>query len=136
MTLPGGVRRESTDGVSRIYETAASAGHAWLRRTGTGSCYAARRKFLPATFEGSDHIGTARWYLPCCHVIANSVSEKVEGDGAMLQQFPRARAWGASIAFALLVIAGGCARVTPHLELPHLQTRQPAFAATLGGYSA
>ena len=53
----------------------------------------------------------------------------------MLQKFPRARAWFASIALALLVIAVGCSRVTPHLELPHLETRQPAFAATLGGYS-
>ena len=53
----------------------------------------------------------------------------------MLQKFPRARAWFASITLALLVIAVGCSRVTPHLELPHLETRQPAFAATLGGYS-
>jgi len=36
---------------------------------------------------------------------------------------------------ALLVILVGCSRVPPHLELPHLETRQPAFAATLGGYS-
>jgi cardiolipin synthase A/B len=53
----------------------------------------------------------------------------------MLQKFPRARGWFASITLALLVIAVGCSRVTPHLELPHLETRQPAFAATLGGYS-
>jgi cardiolipin synthase A/B len=53
----------------------------------------------------------------------------------MLQKFPRARTWFASIALTLLVIAVGCSRVTPHLELPHLETRQPAFAATLGGYS-
>jgi cardiolipin synthase A/B len=53
----------------------------------------------------------------------------------MLQKFPRARTWLASIALTLLVIAVGCSRVTPHLELPHLETRQPAFAATLGGYS-
>jgi len=36
---------------------------------------------------------------------------------------------------ALLVIIVGCSRVPPHLELPHLETKQPAFAATLGGYS-
>jgi cardiolipin synthase len=53
----------------------------------------------------------------------------------MLQQFLRARTWCASIALTLLVVAVGCSRVPPHLELPHLQTRQPAFAATLGGYS-
>ena len=53
----------------------------------------------------------------------------------MLQDFPRARTWRASIGLAVLVIAAGCARVRPHLELPQLETRQPAFAATLGGYS-
>jgi cardiolipin synthase A/B len=53
----------------------------------------------------------------------------------MLQKFLRARTWRASIAVALLVAAVGCSRVTPHLELPHLETKQPAFAATLGGYS-
>jgi len=35
---------------------------------------------------------------------------------------------------ALLLITA-CSRVPPHLELPRLETRQPAFAATLGGYS-
>jgi cardiolipin synthase A/B len=53
----------------------------------------------------------------------------------MLQRIPRARAWRASITLTLLVAAVGCSRVTPHLELPHLETKQPAFAATLGGYS-
>src|SRR5262245_18267815 len=38
------------------------------------------------------------------------------------------------LAFLLVVIAS-CSRVPPHLELPHLETKQPAFAATLGGYS-
>jgi cardiolipin synthase A/B len=85
--------------------------------------------------RGARHIDAARWYLPCSRFIAKNVSEKLEGDGAMLQKFPRARGWFASITLALLVIAVGCSRVTPHLELPHLETRQPAFAATLGGYS-
>jgi cardiolipin synthase A/B len=35
----------------------------------------------------------------------------------------------------LLVVVASCSRVPPHLELPHLETQQPAFAATLGGYS-
>ena len=35
----------------------------------------------------------------------------------------------------LLVVIASCSRVPPHLELPHLETKQPAFAATLGGYS-
>jgi cardiolipin synthase A/B len=35
----------------------------------------------------------------------------------------------------MLVIIASCSRVPPHLELPHLETKQPAFAATLGGYS-
>jgi cardiolipin synthase len=32
-------------------------------------------------------------------------------------------------------MATGCSRVPPHLELPTLDVKQPAFAATLGGYS-
>jgi cardiolipin synthase len=36
---------------------------------------------------------------------------------------------------ALLVLIAGCSRVPPHLELPRLDIKQPAFAATLGGYS-
>jgi cardiolipin synthase len=36
---------------------------------------------------------------------------------------------------ALFVLAGGCSRVPPHLELPRLDVKQPAFAATLGGYA-
>jgi cardiolipin synthase A/B len=36
---------------------------------------------------------------------------------------------------ALLVLTAGCARVPPHLELPRLDVKQSAFAATLGGYS-
>ena len=35
----------------------------------------------------------------------------------------------------LLVVIASCSRVPPHVELPHLETKQPAFAATLGGYS-
>ena len=35
----------------------------------------------------------------------------------------------------LLVVFASCSRVPPHLELPHLETQLPAFAATLGGYS-
>src|SRR5881628_4132640 len=35
----------------------------------------------------------------------------------------------------LLTIATGCAGVTPHLELPTLDIKQPAFAATLGAYT-
>ena len=34
-----------------------------------------------------------------------------------------------------LLLVTACSRVPPHLELPHLEARQPAFAATLGGYS-
>lgn len=45
------------------------------------------------------------------------------------------RAWICCGFAALLVISVGCSRVPPHLELPHLETKQPAFAATLGGYS-
>src|SRR5262245_6782048 len=83
-----------------------------------------------ARFLGLRHIGTAQWYLPCSHFTA-----RVEGDGAMPQDLRRAGAWRTSIAVTLVVIAVGCSSVTPHLELPHLETRQPAFAATLGGYS-
>jgi cardiolipin synthase len=36
---------------------------------------------------------------------------------------------------ALLLLMAGCSRVPPHLELPTLDVKQPAFAATLGGYS-
>jgi len=35
----------------------------------------------------------------------------------------------------LLTITTGCAGVRPHLELPTLDIRQPAFAATLGAYT-
>ena len=51
----------------------------------------------------------------------------------MPKSFPSARIRYGSA--ALLVIIVGCSRVPPHLELPHLETKQPAFAATLGGYS-
>src|SRR5215472_9043944 len=36
---------------------------------------------------------------------------------------------------ALLIVATGCAGVPPHLELPTLDIKQPAFAATLGAYT-
>ena len=36
---------------------------------------------------------------------------------------------------ALLTITTGCAGVPPHLELPTLDIKQPAFAATLGAYT-
>ena len=35
----------------------------------------------------------------------------------------------------LLMLATGCAGVPPHLELPTLDIKQPAFAATLGAYT-
>ena len=35
----------------------------------------------------------------------------------------------------LLTITTGCAGVRPHLELPTLDIKQPAFAATLGAYT-
>jgi len=35
----------------------------------------------------------------------------------------------------LLIITMGCAGVPPHLELPKLDIKQPAFAATLGAYT-
>jgi cardiolipin synthase A/B len=35
----------------------------------------------------------------------------------------------------LLTIVNGCAGVPPHLELPTLDIKQPAFAATLGAYT-
>jgi phosphatidylserine/phosphatidylglycerophosphate/cardiolipin synthase-like enzyme len=35
----------------------------------------------------------------------------------------------------LLTITTGCAGVPPHLELPTLDIKQPAFAATLGAYT-
>ena len=35
----------------------------------------------------------------------------------------------------LLTLATGCAGVPPHLELPTLDIKQPAFAATLGAYT-
>ena len=35
----------------------------------------------------------------------------------------------------LLIISTGCAGVPPHLELPTLDIKQPAFAATLGAYT-
>src|SRR5499433_69098 len=35
----------------------------------------------------------------------------------------------------LLTITMGCAGVPPHLELPNLDIKQPAFAATLGAYT-
>ena len=35
----------------------------------------------------------------------------------------------------LLIITMGCAGVPPHLELPNLDIKQPAFAATLGAYT-
>jgi cardiolipin synthase len=49
-----------------------------------------------------------------------------------------ARAWSRSPWIAVtasLALTAGCSRVPPHLELPRLEIRQPAFAATLGGYS-
>ena len=36
---------------------------------------------------------------------------------------------------ALFVLMASCSRVQPHLELPRMDIKQPAFAATLGGYS-
>jgi cardiolipin synthase A/B len=49
----------------------------------------------------------------------------------MKTSFGRARA-----ALALLLtVMNGCASVQPHLELPTLDIKQPAFAATLGGYT-
>jgi cardiolipin synthase len=50
--------------------------------------------------------------------------------------FPRARVrrpW--IVVTVLLTLTAGCSRVQPHLELPRLDVKQPAFAATLGGYS-
>src|SRR5262245_65498513 len=35
----------------------------------------------------------------------------------------------------LLMITTGCSGVPPHLELPTLDIKQPAFAATLGAYT-
>src|SRR5881296_1861401 len=35
----------------------------------------------------------------------------------------------------LLTVITGCAAVPPHLELPTLDIKQPAFAATLGAYT-
>jgi len=52
----------------------------------------------------------------------------------MRKDFPGAHVRRASIGLALLFVAA-CSSVPPHLELPHLETGQPAFAATLGGYS-
>jgi len=40
--------------------------------------------------------------------------------------------WGLTLA---LILGAGCAHVPPHLELPVLEVRQPAFAATLGAYT-
>jgi len=49
----------------------------------------------------------------------------------MKTSFGRAR-----VALALLLtVMNGCASVQPHLELPTLDIKQPAFAATLGGYT-
>jgi cardiolipin synthase len=37
--------------------------------------------------------------------------------------------------FVLLTTAAGCAAIPPHVELPTLDIKQPAFAATLGAYT-
>src|SRR4029453_6958390 len=64
-----------------------------------------------------------------------SISEQKRGGRqAMRKDFPGAHVRRASIGLALL-FAAPRATPPPHLELPHLETGQPAFAATLGGYS-
>jgi cardiolipin synthase len=63
---------------------------------------------------------------------ASITHRRAAGGGALVPRRPAARTAAALI---VLVVVTGCAGVPPHLELPHLETKQPAFAATLGGYS-
>src|SRR3989475_9263976 len=53
----------------------------------------------------------------------------------MLELFRGARLRPAGLGLALMLVpTAGCARVPPHLELPALEVKHPAFAATLGAY--
>src|SRR5262245_55202857 len=74
---------------------------------------------------------SARWYLACSHVHRHLTATWRD---AMPKDFSGAHVRRALTGLALLFVAA-CSRVPPHLELPHLETRQPAFGATLGGYS-
>src|SRR5256712_6903325 len=54
----------------------------------------------------------------------------------MLELFRGASLRPARLGLALMLVPiAGCARVPPHLELPALEVKQPAFAATLGAYT-
>ncbi len=54
----------------------------------------------------------------------------------MLELFTGASLRPARLGLALMLVPiAGCARVPPHLELPALEVKQPAFAATLGAYT-
>src|SRR5262245_24738905 len=68
------------------------------------------------------------------HCIVTQQSSRLEtlnGRTSMKTSFRRAR-----VALALLLtVTTGCANVPPHLELPTLDIKQPAFSATLGAYT-
>src|SRR5262245_10917119 len=53
------------------------------------------------------------------------------GDDVMKKRAGMAR----TVIALLLIISTGCAGVPPHLELPTLDIKQPAFAATLGAFT-
>jgi len=54
----------------------------------------------------------------------------------MLEFFTGVRRRPIRLGLALmLVFVAACARVSPHLELPALEVKQPSFAATLGAYT-
>src|SRR5262245_6415896 len=66
-------------------------------------------------------------------MVSRLLSSTREGTRLMRKGLPNVRIrCGLAV---LLVIVASCSRVPAHLELPHLETKQPAFAATLGGYS-
>src|SRR3989441_6054027 len=73
------------------------------------------------------------WYLACSSKsrYQRLKFEDVERENVMTTRWGSA---GVGLALLLTVITG-CAGVPPHLELPTLDIKQPAFAATLGAYT-
>src|SRR5207237_5645621 len=72
------------------------------------------------------------WYLACSSPIPEILKTKdVERENVMMTRVGSARV-GLAL---LLTLIMGCAGVPPHLELPTLDIKQPAFAATLGAYT-
>src|SRR5438128_11182882 len=73
------------------------------------------------------------WYLACS---SQSRYQRLKFEDVERENVMTTRLGSARVGVALLLtVITGCAGVPPHLELPTLDIKQPAFAATLGAYT-